>query len=123
MVIFFCCLLRSPTTTTDDEEGGHALFNALVGGAILMAMAVLVSAGMLHCISRCGRGLLFSSYGVFAGLWGVAAVIFAVLFNFVFAIVCAFLCALMVFLIRRRKHRIEFGAANLKVSSAELPVH
>lgn len=94
------------------EGVGATLF--FVGGAVMIAIAGLVSMGMLHSLVNCGRGILFGAYGLFAAIWGFFALGLALARSGA-AILPAGMCALIVFLLYRRRHRIQFGAANLKV--------
>lgn len=100
-----------------EGEDGHALFNIFVGGAVLIAIAALVTVSLLHVIFRCGRHMLISSYTVFAMLLGVHTVV-AITIHPIAAFIPALLCAVVVCVIRRRKHRIAFSAANLKVGGS-----
>eukprot|EP00752_Nemacystus_decipiens_P002056 g1968.t1 len=100
-----------------DDEGSTHLSNFIVGGVALLGLAAVVSAGMLHSLFHCGRGFLHASYATFVGLFGAIAAVL-LLFGavgvslFFFVVFAVGLVAL-----RRRKHRIAFGSANLKVAS------
>ena len=99
----------------DGEEGATHLSNFIVGGVALLGIASVVSAGMLHSLFHCGRGFLHASYATFVGLFGAIAAVLLLCGAvggsvFFFAVFAFGLVAL-----RRRKHRIAFGSANLKV--------
>lgn len=100
---------------SEDGEGGAHLSNFIVGGVALLGIASVVSAGMLHSLFHCGRGFLHASYATFVGLFGAIATVLLLCGAvggsvFFFAVFAFGLVAL-----RRRKHRIAFGSANLKV--------
>lgn len=107
-----------PTGVGEDGEedgGGAHLGNFIVGGVAFLAIAALVSAGMLHSLFRCGRGFLGRSYAVFVGLFaGIAAVMLAA-GAFGAAVFFFAIFAFGAVIMHRRKKRIAFGSANLKV--------
>jgi len=109
------CTIAPRPAPGEDDDGSHVLSNFIMGGVSLLAIAGLISAGMLHSLFHCGRGFLHASYATFVGLFGAIGAIMLLagsLFGsiFFFAIFAFGLVAL-----RRRKHRIAFGSANLKV--------
>lgn len=99
----------------DEEDGGAHLSNFIVGGAAFLGIASLVSAGMLHSLFHCGRSFLGRSYAVFVGLFAVIATALLAAGAVGASVFFFAIFALGLVVLRRRKKRIAFGSANLKV--------
>lgn len=84
----------------------------------MTAIAGLVSTAMLNSLANCGRGILFSAYWLAAALNGFGALFLACYGSLAASTVLAIFFGLIVYIIHRRRDRIQFGAANLKVSAA-----
>ncbi|CAM9101232.1 unnamed protein product [Scytosiphon promiscuus] len=98
------------------SEAGN-LSNIILGGTALLAIASLVSAGMLHSLFHCGRGFLAASYAAFVGLFGAIATVLLFCGAVGSSLIFFAIFAVGMVALRRRKHRIAFGSANLKVAS------
>lgn len=90
------------------------LSNVIMGGVSLLAIAGLVSAGMLHSLFHCGRGFLRGSYATFVGLFGGIGFM-SLLAGSPAGIFFLAIFAFGLVTLRRRKHSFAFGSANLKV--------
>lgn len=106
----------SPPPLHETGEAGN-LSNIILGGSALLAIASLVSAGMLHSLFHCGRGFLAGSYAAFVGLFGAIGALLLLGGAFGPSLVFLAIFAVGLVALRRRKHRIAFGSANLKVRS------
>lgn len=99
----------------DDENLWADLVAFLSGIVVTIAIAVFVTVGMIHSMIKCGREILFTSFYLCAAIMAFAAFGFAIEVHTVLAILSAAACVFILVMIRRKKSRIEFGAANLKV--------
>lgn len=91
------------------------MFSVVFQGALFIGAAGVVSAGVLLSLLHCSRGVLLTAFGFSAGIWAVAAFVSALYMPLFFAIIPAIIFAVIVRAIKKRWHRIEFGAANLQV--------
>lgn len=100
-----------------EDEDGTDMFSMVFQGALLIGTAGVVSAGVLLSLLHCSRGVLLTAFGFSAGIWAVAAFVSALYLPLFFFIIPAVIFAVIVRAIKKRWHRIEFGAANLQVAA------
>ena len=90
------------------------MWNIILSMTLCAAIVSVVTFGVFNSLFHCGRGMIVASYYFFAFLWGAVTVV-VIPVNPYLAIVPAVICGVVLRFATRKKRRIAFAGANLKV--------
>lgn len=101
--------------SSEDIDIGVGWLYVVVSALGMLLLAGALSAGLLHSLISCGKAVLWSTFALFAGVYLFWAVGMMLMGMWASAVLPLLILALLASFFYRRRARVEFGAANLKV--------